>query len=104
MNTRILAVSAAACLLAVSTSACSTLGGLPGGSASGASDFVNAVSSLNDKVLANCNGTVTLDWHPPLPPAGGLNFTCTKPQATMVPLSQVQSLLPGPVAIVPPTQ
>lgn len=98
---------AGACALALAaTSACSTLSGLPtvGGTSASGDQLINTMTAFNAALAQNCNGNFAITWSPPLPPTGSASLNCQvkpTPQPIMVPLSQVGSLLPAPVAAAP---
>jgi hypothetical protein len=96
-------------LVCIAVSGCGTAGfSLPGTAVAASGDQLGqTLKSFNDAVASHCGGNFNITWAPPLPPSGSANINCAAPAPTMVPLSQIQSLLAAPAAapasIAPPS-
>jgi hypothetical protein len=70
-------VVGAAALASLSLGACSTLGGVPGAPAGGAS-LADSLDKFNAAVASHCSGDAHFTYAPPLPPSGSANINCEK--------------------------
>lgn len=102
-------IAGCALVSAIALSGCSSLGtiGIPGTAAPSAQgdQLLNTLTAFNAALAQNCNGNFAITWSPPLPPTGSASLNCQAkpaPAPIMVPLSQVQSLIPAAPATAAP--